>query len=170
MRDWFAALRSGGKQLIGVPGVLGVLGGKISLKIGCWGSETLERNAKIDMFRCSKPGVCKNDSTPATPGESERVPLCVMEKALVTNGLDGMEQLEHQGHQEKPECGDTECESSPMVSADQLSPAERAQFCLDHELTQPGACCQNKNKVRGCLLWEAILERRLVRRPRAPDW
>lgn len=170
MRDWFEVLRSGNKRIFCVPGVLGVLGGKISLKIACWRSGPSEHRVDVDVCGCGNPCASENGSTPATPGELDGVPLFCMEKAMDINILGDLEHSEHQEHHKMPEREAAEQELAPMVSADQLSPAERAQFCLDHELTLPEDRCPNKNKMRGCLLWQAILERRLVRRPRVPDW
>lgn len=40
-----------------------------------------------------------------------------------------------------------------------LSPEERYQWCLAHELTQSENCCPNKTDLTRCVLWRAIKER-----------
>lgn len=44
-------------------------------------------------------------------------------------------------------------------TADQLTPVERTRWCLEHELTLPGANCPNKRRLDRCTLWIAILQR-----------
>jgi hypothetical protein len=78
---------------------------------------------------------------------------------------------QHLKHQEKQYCGNTgDSPGSKIIPANQLSPAERTLFCLDHELTLPGALCGNKYRLERCYLWKAIIEKRPVPRPQVPDW
>lgn len=175
MRDWFKALRSGDNAKVGVPGVPGVPGENNRLKTDLYTTEVPEHQVLSDVCRCTGLSLDEKHSTPGTPEAYAGVPTFVDEKYCSINVLGCLEHQEHQEHQEHPkkhECGAVvgDKQLPKIITADQLSPGERTLFCLEHELTEYGGRCPNKENLEGCVLWNAIRQRLLVTRPEIPSW
>ena len=64
------------------------------------------------------------------------------------------ETIHHRRHRQDD--GKKRATTADTRTADRLTPAERSRWCLAHELTRPGHLCQNKNRLEGCTLWEAV--------------